>query len=134
MSTFHFELVSPERQLFEGPVESVVVPASEGDMTILPNHAPVMTTLRAGIVAVTEGKGGSALRLFVRGGFADVNAAGLTILAEVALPVEEIKADQVAIQMQAAEEQLRDAKSDDAKAYAAEKLDGLKEMMALVRN
>ena len=57
MSTFHFELVSPERQLFEGPVASVVVPASEGDMTILPNHAPVMTTLRSGVVAVSDDKG-----------------------------------------------------------------------------
>jgi F-type H+-transporting ATPase subunit epsilon len=134
MSTFHFELVSPERQLFEGPVESVTVPASEGDMTILPNHAPVMTTLRAGVVAVLDGKGGAARRMFVRGGFADVNAAGLTILAEVALPVEEIKADEVAEQMRAAEIALRDAASDDARAYAEEKLDGLKEMMALVRN
>jgi len=133
MSTFHFELVSPERLLFEGPVQSVVVPASEGDMTILANHAPVMTTLRAGVVAVSEGSG-PARRLFVRGGFADVNPTGLTILAEVALPVEEIKAEIVAEQMRVAEEQLRDAKSDDARAYAAETLDGLKEMMALVRN
>jgi F-type H+-transporting ATPase subunit epsilon len=134
MSTFHFELVSPERQLFEGPVESVTVPASEGDMTILPNHAPVMTTLRAGVVAVWDGKGTVAQRMFVHGGFADVNAGGLTILAEVALPVEEIKADEVAEQMREAEEQLRDATSDEARAYATEKLDGLREMMALVRN
>jgi F-type H+-transporting ATPase subunit epsilon len=133
MSTFHFELVSPERQLFEGPVESVVVPGSEGDMTVMANHAPLMTTLRAGVVAVSDGKG-AARRLFVRGGFCDINASGLTILAEVAVPVEEIEPARVADQMKSAEESLRDAKSPEARERAEERLSGLKEMMAAVRN
>ena len=56
MATFQFELVSPERVLFSGPVDSVVVPASEGDMTVLAGHAPSMATLNPGFVLVAEGR------------------------------------------------------------------------------
>ena len=133
MAAFTFELVSPERQLFSGPVESVVVPGTDGDMTIMANHAPVMTSLRPGIVAMNDGKG-QFRRIFVRGGFADISAAGLTILAEQAIAVEDIKAEDVAQQMRNAEEDLRDAKTSEARAAAEEKLAGLKEMMAAVRN
>jgi F-type H+-transporting ATPase subunit epsilon len=132
MTTFHFELVSPAKLLFEGPVESVVVPGVEGDMTIMANHAALMTSLRPGVVTVADGK--AAKRLFVRGGFADVNAAGLTILAEQAIPVEEINAETIAAEMKDAEEDLRDAKTDEARRLAAEKLGSLKDVMAVIRN
>lgn len=132
MATFTFELVSPERVLFSGPVEQVVVPGDEGDMTIMANHAPVMTTLRAGIVSVGEDKG-STKRLFVRGGFADVTANGLTILAEQAVPTEEISADKVAAEIKDAEEDLRDAKTEDARRKAEHHLAALKAMQAAVR-
>jgi F-type H+-transporting ATPase subunit epsilon len=132
MTTFHFELVSPAKLLFEGPVESVVVPGVEGDMTIMANHAALMTSLRPGVVTVADGK--SSKRLFVRGGFADVNAKGLTILAEQATPVEELSADAIAKEMQNAEEDLRDAKTDEAKRAAAEKLGQLKDVMAVLRS
>jgi F-type H+-transporting ATPase subunit epsilon len=132
MSTFHFELVSPAKLLFEGPVESVVVPGVEGDMTIMANHAALMTSLRPGVVTVADGK--AAKRLFVRGGFADINAAGLTILAEQAIPVEELNAEAIAAEMKDAEEDLRDAKTDEAKRLAAEKLGSLKDVMAVIRN
>jgi F-type H+-transporting ATPase subunit epsilon len=132
MPTFHFELVSPAKLLFEGPVESVVLPGTDGDMTVLANHAALMTSLRPGIVTVADGK--STQRLFVRGGFADINARGLTILAEQATPVEAMNAEVIAQQMKAAEEDLRDAKTDDAKRVAAEKLAQLKEAMAVLRN
>jgi F-type H+-transporting ATPase subunit epsilon len=132
MTTFHFELVSPAKLLFEGAVESVVVPGLEGDMTIMANHAALMTSLRPGVVTVTDSK--SATRLFVRGGFADVNASGLTILAEQAIPVEELSADVIATEMKNAEEDLRDAKSDEAKRIASEKLGQLKDVMAVLRN
>ncbi len=68
MATFPFELVSPERVLFSGEATQVVVPASEGEITVLANHAPFMSALRSGIVTIDNGK-----RLFVRGGFADVS-------------------------------------------------------------
>jgi F-type H+-transporting ATPase subunit epsilon len=132
MTTFHFELVSPARLLFEGPVESVVVPGIEGDMTIMANHAALMTSLRPGVVTVADGKGSK--RLFVRGGFADVNAKGLTILAEQATPVEELSAEAIAAEMKNAEEDLRDAKTDEAKRVATEKLGQLKDVMAVLRS
>ena len=85
---FHFELVSPEKILFSDQVESVVIPASEGEMTILEKHAPLMTALRPGVVTLAQA-GGKARRLFVRGGFADVNGEGLSILAEEASEIVE---------------------------------------------
>ena len=133
MANFTFELVSPERILFSGPVAQVVVPGEDGDMTILANHAPVMTTLRAGIVAVGEDKG-AVKRLYVRGGFADVTAAGLTILAELAIPVEEINLDKLAGEIKNAEEDVRDAKSDEARKAAESRLAGLRTMQAVVRH
>ena len=81
MAAFHFELVSPEKHLFSGEVESVVAPGADGQFTVLKDHAPVMTTLKAGVVTVSGGEG-KVEKLFVRGGFADVNASGFTILAE----------------------------------------------------
>lgn len=77
-----FSLVSPEREVFSGLVDQVDAPGVEGDFGVLPNHAPFMTALREGVVTVIDG---SSRRLFeVHGGFADVTAAGLTILAEKA--------------------------------------------------
>jgi F-type H+-transporting ATPase subunit epsilon len=132
MTTFHFELVSPARLLFEGAVDSVVIPGVEGDMTIMANHAALMTSLRPGVVTIADGKG--AKRLFVRGGFADVNAAGLTLLAEQAIAVEDLNAEIIASEMKDAEEDLRDAKTDEAKRLASEKLGQLKDVMAVIRN
>src|SRR3954466_12903398 len=89
MATLHFELVSPERVLFSGEAEAVMLPGTEGDMTVLPGHAPVMTALKTGVVVVIthkdEGEG-----VFVRGGFAEINATSVTVLAERATPVEEL--------------------------------------------
>ena len=85
----HFELVSPAKLLFSGEVESVVIPGSEGEMTILPQHAPILTSLRPGVVVVSK-VGAAAERIFVRGGFAEVNAKGLTVLAERAVPEAEM--------------------------------------------
>jgi F-type H+-transporting ATPase subunit epsilon len=132
MTTFHFELVSPAKLLFEGAVESVVVPGLEGDMTIMANHAALMTSLRPGVVTIGGGK--SSKRLYVRGGFADVNASGLTILAEQATPVEELSAEDIAAEMKNAEEDLRDARNDEARRIASEKLGQLKDVMAVIRN
>ncbi len=93
MAAFPFELVSPERLLFTGEVESVVVPGSEGELTVMKDHAPLMTTLKPGVVTVNESTGKSQ-RLFVRGGFADVAPTGLTILAESSVPVDQLDARQ----------------------------------------
>ncbi len=100
-----FDLVSPERLLMSQPVQQVVVPGSEGDMTVLINHAPVMTTLRPGLLEITT-EAGETQEIFVRGGFADVSSAGLTILAETAIPMEELTAELLAEEMRLAEEEL----------------------------
>ena len=127
-SGFPFELVSPERVLFSGEATEVVVPASEGEITVLAGHAPFMSSLRTGVVRIDGNK-----RLFVRGGFADVSATGVTLLAEQAVPVEEIDAEKVAGQIKDAEEDLRDAKTEAAKAAATDKVVALKDMLAAVR-
>jgi len=86
MAKLHFSLVAPERQLFSGEVDQVDAPGAEGDFGVLAGHAPFMTTLREGIVTITDG---TTRRAFtIQGGFADVSGEGLTILAEQAVEAE----------------------------------------------
>ncbi len=125
----HFELVSPARLLFSGDVEAVSIPGSEGDMMILPNHAPVLSTLKPGIVIVTK-EGGNTDKIFVCGGFAEVNASGLTLLAETAIPLADLDTATLAQQIKNAEEDVADAKTDGARAKASETLDHLRSLHA----
>ncbi len=127
MPDFHFELVSPEKLVFSGEVEAVVVPGTEGQFTVLKDHAPVMSTLKPGVVDIEETKS-KVRRFFVRGGFADVSAAGLTILAEHAIPLEEMDAAAIAADIKDAEEDVADAQNDEARRLAAEKRDQLLEL------
>jgi F-type H+-transporting ATPase subunit epsilon len=127
----HFELVSPARLLFSGDVASVQIPGSEGEMTILSNHAPVLSTLKPGVVVVAK-DGGTAEKIFVRGGFAEVNASGLTVLAETAIPLADLDSAAIAAQIKNAEEDVADAKSDDARAKASETLDHLRSLAAAI--
>ncbi|MCE1235575.1 MAG: F0F1 ATP synthase subunit epsilon [Hyphomicrobiales bacterium] len=126
---FKFELVSPARLVLSEDVAQVMVPGAEGDFTMLKGHAPFMTTVRPGVLEAT-GVSGKVSKIFVRGGFADAGPAGLTILAEQAIPVEELKADVIAKEIKDAEEDLADAKSDEAKRVAQQKLDQLKAVFA----
>jgi len=126
MAAFHFELVSPDKLQFNGPAESVLVPGSDGDFLVLRDHAPVMTALRPGVVAV-EAEGGKTSRFFVRGGFADVNPGGLIVLAETAMPAEDVSAAHLDAEIKNAEEDLADA-PDEKKPAAQEKLDRLREL------
>jgi F-type H+-transporting ATPase subunit epsilon len=118
MATFTFELVSPERVLFSGAVDAVVLPASEGDMTVLAGHAPTMTALKTGFLVITD-KPGNGRRILVRGGFADVNQSGLTVLAERALPEEELTQEILDHEILTAEMHY-DATNDPATKHAAE--------------
>lgn len=120
MATLHFELVAPERILFSGEVEAVLLPGTEGDMTVLPGHAPVMTALKAGFVVVTNHKD-EGERVLVRGGFAEINQAGVIVLAERATPVEELTPE--TIEREILELQTRrDATEDYAAQQAADTL------------
>jgi F-type H+-transporting ATPase subunit epsilon len=125
MADLHFELVSPSRLLFSGEVASVTIPGTEGDMGILPGHAPVLSTLRPGVVTITRDNGATE-KIFVRGGLAEVNPKGLTVLAEVAVPLAELDAAALAQQVKDAEEDLGDAKDDETRRRASENLEHLK--------
>lgn len=118
MATLHFELVSPERVLFSGEVEAVMLPGTEGDMTVLPGHAPVMTALKTGVLIATNHRDNGE-RVLVRGGFAEVNAAGVIVLAERATPVEDLTADMIDHEILQAE-MMRDATEDFAAKQAAD--------------
>ena len=126
----HFELVSPSKLLFSGDVESVVLPGTEGEMTILPQHAPVLTSLKPGVVVMTDAKG--AQKIFVRGGFAEVNPTGLTVLAERAIPLAELDASALAAQVKDLEEDVADAKDDETRRVAQENLDHLKALQGAI--
>jgi F-type H+-transporting ATPase subunit epsilon len=129
MTLLKFELVSPERLLLSAGVQQVTVPGTEGEFTVLPDHAPVLSTLRPGVVDVITAEG-THERIFVRGGFAEVNPAGLTVLAEVALPLAELDSTALENEIRNAEEDVADAKDDEARRRAQESLDHLRELKA----
>ena len=123
--TFTFELVSPERLLISEDVESVVVPGSEGDFQVLANHAPVLSTLRAGLLDVVL-PDGKERRIFVRGGFAEAGPESLTVLAQTAIDSADLNKAALAQEIQNAEEDVSDAKDDQTRDKAQDKLDQLK--------
>ena len=126
--TFQFDLVSPEKLLMSDPVEQVTVPGADGQFTVLKDHAPFLSTLKPGVLDITAA-GGSTQRIYVRGGFADVNASGLTVLAEQAMPLKEVNAEIMAQQVTDAEEDLADAGDDaEKRAVAQKQLDDLKDI------
>lgn len=127
---FQFDLVSPERLLMSEQVNEVVVPGTDGQFTVFINHAPAMSTLRPGILRII--RDGKEDLIFVRGGFADVNPGGLTILAEEATPMAELKADSLTKHIKIAEEDVAAAKDETAKAEAALKLDSLKQVQSQI--
>lgn len=116
---FNFELVSPERLLVSEPVTEVVIPATDGYMTILAKHAPLMSTIKPGVVGVKRADGKQD-RYVVFGGFADVSAEGLTLLAESAVHVDDINKDDLQKRIQEAREDLADAKTQEHRTKAEE--------------
>ena len=123
-ATLKFELVSPEELLSSGQVRQVVVPGTEGDFAVLPGHAPVMSTIRPGVLDITDADG-KENRIFVRGGFAEVNPEGLTVLAETAIAMADLSAERLAEQIKNAEDDVADAADTGTKARAQELLDHL---------
>jgi F-type H+-transporting ATPase subunit epsilon len=123
--TFTFELVSPEQLLISEDVESVLVPGAEGDFQVLPNHAPVLSTLRPGLLDVVL-PGGKERRIFVRGGFAEVGPDSLTVLAQNAIDSADLNKSALAQEIKDAEEDVNDAKDDQTRDKAQDILDRLK--------
>lgn len=126
-----FDLVSPERLLLSDDVDMVVVPGKEGDMGIMAGHAPIMTVLRPGVIDVEEG-GRSKERYFVRGGFAEVTAGGLTLLAEHAVPLTDLSAEHLDSEIRNAEEDVEDARTDEKRQRAQERLDHLRDLRKML--
>lgn len=124
---FQFELVSPERLLVSGKVEQVLVPGAEGDMTVLAHHAPLLTTLRPGLLEIGL-PGGVRQRFFIRGGFAEVGPSGLTVLAETAIDLVELDAGRLAQAVKDAEEDVTDAADGAVRDRAQTKLDHLRQV------
>ena len=119
--SFKFELVSPERLLVSEDVTEVVVPGTEGEMTVMASHAPVMTSVKPGVVSVKT-SAGSEDRYVVFGGFADILPETLTLLAESAVSVADIDRDDLAQRIQNAKEDVADAQDEATKARANEQL------------
>ena len=128
MATFPFELVSPTRLVFSGEVEQVDVPGAGGDFGVLAGHAPLVSTLKPGILTVRES--GGAKRLFVQNGFAEVNAKGLTVLAETAVAVDDIDREGYSAAIKEAEEKVAEAKDEAARWKAIEIAEQLKSVAA----
>jgi F-type H+-transporting ATPase subunit epsilon len=124
---FKFELVSPERLLVSDDVQQVLVPGAEGDMTVLAHHAPVLTTLRPGLLDIGF-PGGEHRRFFIRGGFAEIGPSGLTVLAETAIDLVELNAGQIAQAVKDAEEDVADATEDASRDRAQTRLDHLRQV------
>jgi F-type H+-transporting ATPase subunit epsilon len=104
MATFKFDLVSPARLVFSGEVEQVDVPGAEGDFGVLAGHAPMVTTLRPGVLTVKAA--GGEQKIVVLGGFAEVSASGLTILADTADAVADFDRAVIATQIGEMEQQI----------------------------
>src|SRR3954447_6793469 len=112
-----FDLVSPERLLISEPVDQVIVPGVEGDFGALPEHSNLISLIRPGVLTVYKG-GQAPERIFVGGGFAEVTATSLTVLAEQATPVAEIDRTLAEKEVADAREDVADAKDDHARVVA----------------
>jgi F-type H+-transporting ATPase subunit epsilon len=128
MALLHFEFVSPESVLFSGDVDQVDLPGSEGDLGVLPGHAPLVTTLRPGIVTII--REGTREPVVVVGGFAEVGPGGLTVLADRAVARADFDLESLASDIKDAEEDVADCKDDAERDRLARHLDQLRALQA----
>ena len=124
----NFELVSPERVLVSDTFDMVVIPGGDGDFGVLPDHSPLISTIRPGVIDIHDG-GSVAHQVFVAGGFAEVLPNRCTVLAEQALMVESIDPEEVQPRIEAAELDLRDAETDADRSKAEVELATLRAML-----
>jgi F-type H+-transporting ATPase subunit epsilon len=123
MATFHFDLVSPEKLAFSGEVDQVDVPGVEGDFGVLAGHAPVVASIRPGILTVISG--GTKQKIIVLGGLAEVSDKGLTVLADVATSLDELDREAFAEQISGMEAKLNEKEGSELD-RAIERLDHFK--------
>ena len=123
MATFHFDLVSPEKIAFSGDVEQVDIPGAEGDFGVMAGHAPLVATVRPGIMTVTAN--GKHEKIIVLGGLAEISDKGLTVLADTATSMAELDKAAFADKIAQMEEDLKE-KEGDALDQAIARLDHYK--------
>lgn len=128
--TFQFELVSPERRLTSVAATRVQIPGAEGDFTAMPRHAPYLTTLRPGIVAVTAE--GQTIEYLVTGGFAELSPEATSVLAERAMPRSEVGAE-VLGELEAEAKAALDAAPEEGRALAAQRLRDVQQLRSQTR-
>jgi F-type H+-transporting ATPase subunit epsilon len=129
MATFHFDLVSPEKLVFSSQVIQVDLPGAEGDFGVLAEHAPLISTLRPGILVI-HGEAGEQLKVVIHGGFAEVGRGGLTVLADTAVPIEEFDVARLAEAIKDTEEDVADSKDDRQRDRLVHRLDQLRTLQA----
>jgi F-type H+-transporting ATPase subunit epsilon len=127
MATFHFDLVSPEKLAFSGEVDQVDIPGVEGDFGVLAGHAPVVATIRPGILTVTTG--GQHQKIIVLGGLAEVSEKGLTVLADVATSMQDLDRNAFAEQITGMEAKLAEKDGSELD-RAIERLDHFKSIQS----
>ena len=128
MPGLHFEFVSPESVLFSGDVDQVDLPGMEGDLGVLPGHAPLVTLLRPGIITII--RDGNREPVVVVGGFAEMGPGGLTVLAERAGSREDFDLQELADDIKDAEEDVADSKDDAQRDKLVRRLDQLRGLQA----
>jgi F-type H+-transporting ATPase subunit epsilon len=129
----HFDLVSPERMLLSEEVDMVTLPGSEGYFGVLAGHAPVLSTLRPGLIDVKGGAEGD-MRIFVRGGFAEVNPDKVVVLAEEAIPLAELDVAALEQNIRDAEEDVASATTDAERDRYAAKLEDLRQLRTALQS
>ena len=131
MATFQFELVSPDHLLFSDAVESVVVPGTEGEFTMLADHAPLVTALRNGGVILVNGASESK-QFAVFGGVAEVTNTSLTVLAEHTTPLQEVSLQGIDQGILAAQTRLEAARDENERRILSEKVAQLEQFRAII--
>jgi F-type H+-transporting ATPase subunit epsilon len=127
----HFDLVSPEQMLLSEDVDMVTLPGTDGYFGVLAGHAPVISSLKPGVLEV---KGGETpdMRIFIRGGFAEVDAKKVVVLAEEAIPLADFDVAALDARIKDTEEDLSLAKDDAERARVTETLDHLRQLRAVI--
>ncbi len=125
--TFHFELVSPERQLVSGDLAEAIIPGQEGDLAALPNHALLIAQLRPGILT-TRDAGGTQKQYFLRGGFADVGPGETVVIAEYAVPLADFTSGMLADEIAVAQQAFDEAHDDGSRFAAQDRLERLQSL------
>ena len=128
----HFELVTPTKLLVAEDADMVVVPGGDGDFGVLPGHAPLLSSVRAGVVHIHDSDA-IVERIFVSGGIAEVTAERCTLLAEEAMRVADIAPDEAEQRLEAARQRLTDAEDEKDRKQAEHDVDSAEIMVAAAK-